>query len=196
MDELALKTFFQQLNRSDFINNEYKQHASDDRPLPLGFGQTISQPTLVLEMTRLLSPEKDSRVLEIGTGSGYQTSFLAEFSKAVYTIERFREFTEEAKSRLDHLCYDNILFKTGDGSDGWPEYAPFDRIMVTAAAGKMPSQLLSQLNTGGRMVVPVGNPSFQILKLITKDREGNLQEQDIEMVRFVEMKGRYGWDSP
>ncbi len=194
MDQKALMDFFRHLDRSVFIDNEHKASANLDTPLPIGCGQTISQPSLVAEMTGLLEPGEDSRVLEIGTGSGYQTAFLAEFSKEVYTIERFQEFTEKARLRLNALGYTNVFFRTGDGSEGWPEYAPFDRIIVTAAAGAMPDALVGQLSAGGRLLVPVGNPGLQVLKLVTKDMNGDISMRDIEMVRFVEMKGRYGWN--
>jgi protein-L-isoaspartate(D-aspartate) O-methyltransferase len=121
MDETALTVFFKNLDRTVFVAEGYKPMASADSPLPIGNGQTISQPTLVLEMTRLLSPEKDSMVQEIGTGSGYQTAFLAEFSRQVFTIERFEEFSVQAERRLSALGYKNVSYKTGDGSDGWPE---------------------------------------------------------------------------
>lgn len=194
MDQKALMEFFRELDRSIFIDNEHKAAAGSDTPLPIGCGQTISQPSLVVQMTGLLEPEKDSRVLEIGTGSGYQTAFLAAFSKEVFTIERFEEFTDKARRRLDHLGYANVFYRTGDGSEGWPEHAPFDRIIVTAAAGTMPETLVGQLALGGRMLVPVGNPGLQVLKLIVKDSAGIVSIRDIEMVRFVEMKGRYGWN--
>ena len=193
MDEQALQAFFRRLDRADFIDNEHKHFAGLDRPLPIGCDQTISQPSLVAEMTRLLSPEKTSRVLEIGTGSGYQTAFLAEFSCAVYTIERFAEFSRKAESRLLSLGYLNVHFKVGDGSEGWPVEAPFDRIIVTAAAGTLPDTLVKQLGPDGRMLVPIGGAGMQVLKLITKDRDGEVPALDIERVRFVEMTGRYGW---
>lgn len=189
-----LMDFFSRLDRSFFIEDGYKASSSLDMPLPIGSGQTISQPSLVAEMTELLAPDKDSRVLEIGTGSGYQTAFLAEFSKEVYTIERFKEFTDKACLRLRSLGYANVFYQTGDGSDGWPAFAPFDRIIVTAAAGTMPDALVAQLGLYGRMLVPVGQPGLQVLKLVTKDDCGAVNVRDIEMVRFVEMKGRYGWN--
>lgn len=194
MDIEVLIKFFQRLDRSLFLDNEYKSSADCDIPLPIGNRQTISQPSLVAQMTRLLEPHSNSRVLEIGTGSGYQTAFLAEFSKEVYTIELFQIFTDKARKRLNALGYHNVLFRTGDGSEGWPEQAPFDRIMVTAAAGKTPDALVDQLAACGRMVVPVGNPVYQVLKLVCKDAGGIVSIHDNEMVRFVELKGRYGWD--
>ena len=193
MNKKAVADYFRQLDRSLFIDNEYKSQACYNMPLPIGKGQTISQPTLVACMTRMLNLQNNSRVLEIGTGSGYQTAFLAEFSKEVYTIEQFQEFTGKARERLKTLGYNNISYKTGDGSNGWPEQAPFDRIIVTAAAGKIPNALVGQLANSGRMLVPVGSPHLQLLKLICKDDSGILSIRDTEKVRFVELKGRYGW---
>ncbi|HPX92586.1 MAG TPA: protein-L-isoaspartate(D-aspartate) O-methyltransferase [Bacillota bacterium] len=194
MNEQALEAFYLKLDRSLFLDDGYKAFAKNDHPLPIGYGQTISQPSLVLEMTRLLAPEKDSKVLEIGTGSGYQTALLAEFCKQVYTIERIGELSRKARERLEALGYGNIHYKVDDGSAGWEEEAPFDRIMITAAAGKRPQALINQLANGGRMVVPVGPPAMQVLLLITKDEAGQLSEQKWGHVKFVEMVGPYGWD--
>lgn len=193
MDERALIRFFQQLDRRLFLDPAEVPFASLDQPLPIGFGQTISQPTLVAEMTRLLSPETTSRVLEIGTGSGYQTAFLAAFSQQVFTVELVPELSEKARERLDRMGYRNIQYRIGDGSLGWPEEAPFDRIIVTAAAGRLPSELTSQLAAKGRMIVPVGPPGSQELLLVTRNEQGQLQESVIERVTFVELKGKYGW---
>lgn len=193
MDYKALVEFYHHLDRSFFIDTDMKVFADLDKPLSIGYEQTISQPSLVLEMTRILEPEMDSSVLEIGTGSGYQTALLAKFSKNVYTIERIRELSESAKNRLDILGYTNIFFKIGDGSDGWQEHAPYDRIMVTAAAGRIPDKLVEQLAIGGRMIIPIGPPDLQELKLVFKDEKGTIHEQTVELVRFVEMKGKYGW---
>lgn len=189
-----LEAFFRSLDRSLFLDDEYKVHAYVDRPLPIGFEQTISQPSLVLLMTYLLRPEKDSRVLEIGTGSGYQTCILAEFSKEVYTIERIPDLSQKAEERLNEMGYRNIHFKTGDGSLGWPEEAPFDRIMVTAAAASLPFELISQLKEEGMMLIPVGPQDFQELQLVRKKKDGTIEVETVEMVRFVEMKGKYGWN--
>ena len=194
MDTEALREFFGRLDRSLFLDSGQRSAAALDMPLPIGHGQTISQPTLVVQMTALLDPSSDSRVLEVGTGSGYQTAFLAEFSREVYTVERLEDFTRKAKERLDALGYTNVRYLTGDGSDGWTEHAPFDRIMVTAAAGKVPDALVAQLAPGGRMVIPVGQPGLQVLKVVTKDAQGVVSAHDGVLVRFVELKGRYGWD--
>lgn len=193
MNLQELETYFHSLDRSFFLDDDMKKFAGLDRPLPIGFGQTISQPTLVLEMTRLLEPEKDNKVLEIGTGSGFQTAILAKMSAEVFTVEKIDELMEKAKERLETLNFSNIRYKLGDGSSGWQEHAPYDRIMVTAAAGAMPVELLDQLAIGGRMIIPVGTPDFQELKLVTKTGAGEINVKTVELVRFVELKGRYGW---
>lgn len=195
MEYQELMDFVKQLDRGFFLDAELRDLADLDEPLPIGFGQTISQPSLVWEMTFLLSPDKESRVLEIGTGSGYQTALLAQFSKEVYTIERIPELGQKARKRLESLGYTNIIYRTGDGSEGWRAYAPYDRIIVTAAAEEVPKELLEQLNAGGTMIIPVGPSSVQELQHITKDQEGKVQIRTIEKVRFVELLGRYGWSS-
>jgi protein-L-isoaspartate(D-aspartate) O-methyltransferase len=131
--------------------------------------------------------------LEIGTGSGYQTALLAHFARLVCTVERIAELSVAAQTRLERLGFSNILFKIGDGSLGWSEHSPYDRIMVTAAAGRIPDELLNQLKPGGRMVIPVGPPSWQQLLLVTKDAQGLIHQHPIENVRFVELHGKYGW---
>lgn len=193
MDRKRLLDFFTSLDRSFFIDNEYKEYAGQDRPLPIGFGQTISQPSLVLQMTYLLELQPDSKVLEIGTGSGFQTALLAQFAAAVYTIERIPELAVAARQKLEQLGYQNIFYKIDDGSQGWPENAPYDRIIVTAAAEKMPLDLVEQLAPGGRMLIPIGPAGFQELTLITKDRQGGIRTSSVGGVTFVEMKGKYGW---
>lgn len=193
MDKKELRNFLKELDRSLFLDEEYKALAKKDGPLPIGFEQTISQPSLVLEMTRLLAPDKESKVLEIGTGSGYQTAFLAEFAGQVYSIERFEELSKKAQERLASLGYENIFYKIGDGSEGWPDQAPFDRIIVTAAAGKEPIDLLEQLAENGKLLAPIGPPNSQELLLFTKDQEGKISKENHGRVRFVEMVGKYGW---
>ena len=193
MDKQALIDYFRSLDRSFFIDGEYKEYADQDRPLPIGFGQTISQPSLVLQMTWLLDLNPDSKVLEIGTGSGFQTALLAQFSRAVYTIERIPELAAPARKKLEQLGYKNIFYKIDDGSAGWIEHAPYDRIIVTAAAGKLPLDLVEQLAPGGRMLIPIGSAGFQELTLITRDQQGKIHTAEVGGVAFVEMKGKYGW---
>lgn len=193
MDRQKLERSFRSLDRSFFVEKDMKKYAKMDSPLPIGFGQTISQPSLVLEMTRLLEPESDSKVLEIGTGSGFQTALLARMSAEVYTVELIDKLAEKAKKRLETLNFSNIYYKIGDGSNGWEEHAPYDRIMVTAAANVLPDDLVDQLANGGRMVIPVGPPHLQELQLITKTDDGDMDVETMGMVRFVELKGQYGW---
>ncbi len=185
--------FYNQLDRALFIDNEFKQKASLDRPLPIGFGQTISQPSLVLEMTLQLEVDKSCKVLEIGTGSGYQTALLSEFAGSVYTIERIEELSLKAQKRLDKLGFDNIHYRVGDGSEGWSEHAPYERIITTAAAGTFPDKLIAQLKPGGIAIAPVGPRRCQELLKISKDKNGMVHTKSLCMVTFVEMIGEYGW---
>ncbi|MHB1483678.1 MAG: protein-L-isoaspartate(D-aspartate) O-methyltransferase [Saccharofermentanales bacterium] len=189
-----LYKFYTNLDRSLFIDNESsRMYAQCDSALPIECGQTISQPSLVYSMTSHLDLDKNHKVLEIGTGSGYQTAFLSEFSGKVYTVERIPELAEKAKKRLHELGFENIEYHIGDGSRGWPENAPYDRIMVTAAAGRVPDPLIAQLAPGGKMVIPVGEPGLQELLLIEKDMNGTITEKNLGRVIFVELKGDYGW---
>ncbi|MEI8199169.1 MAG: protein-L-isoaspartate(D-aspartate) O-methyltransferase [Eubacteriales bacterium] len=193
MNDQEIINFAGKLDRSFFIDNENKALAGINEPLPIGFGQTISQPSLVVEMSQLLTPGKDRTVLEIGTGSGYQTAILAHFSKHVYTVERIPELGRSARTKLEALGYSNISYRIGDGSDGWIEHAPYDRIIVTAAAQRMPQELLDQLKENGIMIIPIGPRGLQQLMFIKKNPDGEIRTQSVEYVRFVEMKGKYGW---
>lgn len=195
MDRKALYKAYRDLDRSFFLDGACKGLASMDEPLPIGFGQTISQPSLVAEMTALLDPAPESKVLEIGTGSGYQTALLSSFCKEVYTVERISELAEKAQRRLKELGISNVYHLVGDGSKGWSEKAPFERVIVTAAAGKVPPALIEQLSPGGRMVIPVGQRGWQDLLLITKDKKGKIDSKVIEKVAFVELVGPYGWSN-
>jgi protein-L-isoaspartate(D-aspartate) O-methyltransferase len=171
--------------RHRFVPKHLQQLAYDDRPLPIGQGQTISQPFVVALMTQALALTPESKVLEIGTGSGYQTAILAELAGEVYTVEVRPDLQARAKRILDALGYANIHYRTGDGWAGWPEKAPFDAIIVTAAAPEWPRALISQLVEGGRMVIPVGEQDWnQTLWLLTK-LDGNLVKDSLGPVRFV-----------
>jgi len=171
-----------------FVPATYAKEACSDRPLPIGFSQTISQPCVVAYMTELSRPAKGKIALEIGTGSGYQAAVLAEIVDTVYTIEIVPELAKEAATRLKILGYKNIIAKYGDGYKGWPEHGPFDIIIVTAAADHIPQPLKDQLAEGGRLVMPVGNPAtVQELILLTR-RKGKMTEQRLEPVRFVPLK--------
>ena len=175
-----------------FVLEDYRDSAYEDRPLPIGEGQTISQPYMVAIMTQSLELEGGERVLEIGTGSGYQTAILAELSRQVFTIERIPALTERARKVLGDLGYPNISFRSGDGSRGWPEEAPFDGIMVTAGSPDVPPTLKSQLAEGGRLVIPTGPRFTQTLYKLT--REGDrFTEEDVTGCVFVPLVGDYGW---
>jgi len=175
--------------RHEFVPVEYRAFAYEDSPLPIGEGQTISQPYIVALMTECLSLEGEEKVLEVGTGSGYQAAILSELSKEVYTIEILEPLAERAEELLQKLGYRNVKVKCGDGYLGWEEYAPFDGIIVTCAPDHIPQPLIDQLAEGGRMVIPVGEVHFlQVLKLIEK-REGKVTVRSVVPVRFVPMTG-------
>jgi protein-L-isoaspartate(D-aspartate) O-methyltransferase len=168
-----------------FIPKEYEDEAYNDYPLPIGYGQTISQPFIVAYMTEVVKPTGKKKALEIGTGSGYQAAVLAEIVNKVYTIEIVPELAKEAAERLKNMGYDNVICKYGDGYLGWPENAPYDIIIVTAAPEKIPQPLIDQLAEGGRLVIPVGAANaMQELILITK-RNGKTEEKRLTFVRFV-----------
>jgi protein-L-isoaspartate(D-aspartate) O-methyltransferase len=170
--------------REKFVPKELRNSAYDDRPLPIGYGQTISQPFIVAFMTEQLQPAKTQRVLEIGTGSGYQAAVLSNLVAEVYTIEIVRPLAERAAAVLSELGYKNVHVKAGDGYKGWPEHAPFDAIIVTAAPDHVPAPLVEQLKEGGRMVIPVGERGAQKLYLLEK-RDGQVRQTAVIPVRFV-----------
>jgi protein-L-isoaspartate(D-aspartate) O-methyltransferase len=173
--------------RERFVPASERARAHIDAPLPIGLGQTISQPSLVARMTEQLALTPHSRVLEVGTGSGYQTAILAEIAAEVFTIERLPELADAAQGRLTELGYRNIRFKAGDGALGWPEAAPFDAIIVTAAALTLPPALPEQLRPGGKLIVPLGSVAHdnQVLVRIEKDMDGAVHRHDLYPVRFV-----------
>jgi len=176
--------------RHAFVPDSGQRYAYDDHPLPIGLGQTISQPYIVAFMTQALKLKPDSKVLEIGTGSGYQAAVCAEIAAEVYTIEIVEGLAKSAKERMKKLGYSNVFVRAGDGYFGWAEKAPYDAIIGTAAAGRVPPPLLEQLKPGGRMILPVeGRFGFQHLVLITKDQQGNLSRKNVMPVRFVPMTG-------
>jgi protein-L-isoaspartate(D-aspartate) O-methyltransferase len=175
-----------------FVPEDYQNSAYEDRPLPIGEGQTISQPYMVAIMTQSLELKGREKVLEIGTGSGYQAAILAELARAVYTVERISSLTQRARKVLRDLGYENIFFRTGDGSKGWPEEALFDGIMVTAGAPDIPQTFKAQLTEGGRLVIPTGPRFTQTLFKLT--REGDqFVEEDVTGCVFVPLVGDYGW---
>ncbi|MGD9000841.1 MAG: protein-L-isoaspartate(D-aspartate) O-methyltransferase [Granulosicoccaceae bacterium] len=177
--------------RHEFVPLPLRPIAYENRPLPIGYGQTISQPYIVALMTDLLKPQADDRALEIGTGSGYQAAILAELVKEVYTIEIIDALGEKARSRLQALHYENVGVRTGDGYYGWEEHAPFDVIVVTAAASHIPPPLIQQLKRGGRMVIPIGSQFMvQQLVFVEKDHDGKVTTRQIIPVMFVPLTGK------
>lgn len=178
--------------RHEFVPDEEQSYAYENRPLPIGHGQTISQPYIVAIMTDMLNLTPDSKVLELGTGSGYQAAILSELAAEVYTIEIVEPLGLLAKQRLQRLGYDNVTTKVGDGYYGWQEHAPFDAIIVTAAASHIPPPLIKQLKPGGRMVVPVGSRFMtQQLLLVDKRDDGKVVSRQILPVVFVPVTGEH-----
>ena len=174
--------------RHEFVPAEFRDEAYENHPLPIGFGQTISQPYIVGYMTEVVRPRPGMRVLEVGTGSGYQAAVLAATGAVVYSIEIFRALADSARARLERLGFPNVSVRHGDGNDGWPDAAPFDAIVVTAAAGHVPPALTRQLKPGGRMIIPVGSVyGAQYLILVEKDAKGALRTRNLLPVAFVPM---------
>ena len=184
----AVLEVMRSVERHNFVPENYRDRAYSDGPLPIGHGQTISQPYIVAFMTEQLQVSSQHKVLEIGTGSGYQAAILGELAKHVFTIEIIPELAEGAKNILNHLSYKNITVRAGDGYKGWPNKAPFERIMVTAAPTEVPQELIDQLAPGGRMILPVGAQFLvQYLWVIEKDDQGTVTKEKILPVRFVPM---------
>lgn len=191
-DERVLDAF-RKVPRHLFVDGAMYAQAYDDNALPIGFGQTISQPFVVALMTQILELKKDEKILEIGTGSGFQTAVLAQFSRRVYTIERQRELGEASRKRLREMGYVNVVCKIGDGTIGWKQYSPFDKIIVTAGAPVVPATLIEQLSVGGRMIIPAGDRKRQELHIFDKTENGYEQRSAGE-VTFVPLIGEHGWE--
>lgn len=177
---------FRNVERHRFVLPEFIRYAYSDSPLPIDEGQTISQPYIVAYMTEILNLKRTDKVLEIGTGSGYQAAILAELCDSVFTIEIFEKLAQKAGRVFEELGYDNIHAKTGDGYMGWQEFAPFDAVIVTCSPTKVPEPLKEQLAEGGRMIIPVGESPVQNLVLLKK-RKGKLRQENVLPVRFVPM---------
>lgn len=190
-DERILKVM-KEIPRHEFIDGALESVAYQDSPLPIGYGQTISQPFIVALMTQLLDVKEDHKVLEIGTGSGYQTAILSKLAMSVVTVERIPELYQEAKERLYRLNCDNVIVVKADGSIGYKEYAPYDRVIVTASAPKLPEALIEQLSDQGLIVIPIGNRISQRLETIKKDGDTIRRERG-EGVIFVPLIGKEGW---
>jgi protein-L-isoaspartate(D-aspartate) O-methyltransferase len=181
--------------RHEFVPTEFRSDAYADKPLPIGEGQTISQPYMVAAMTEALEPTGSERVLEIGTGSGYQAAVLSLLAREVVTVESHTSLALSAQERLTDLGYTNVHVHNGDGSAGFPDAAPYDAILVTAAAPEIPSVLAGQLREGGRLVIPVGSREDQELVQARKEG-GELKTRTLFGCRFVPLLGRYGWSRP
>ena len=177
-----------------FVEDALKNQAYGDFPLPIGKGQTISQPYIVALMTQALGLKGHEHVLEIGTGSGYQAAILSQVCEKVYTVERIDTLLVQARKVFDSLHYLNILAKLDDGTNGWPEYGPYDAIIVTAGGPKVPLPLLEQLADPGILIIPVGDRGVQDLRIVTK-REDEITEKTLELVRFVSLIGDHGWNN-
>jgi len=171
-----------------FVPADIQDESYDDNPLPIGHGQTISQPYIVAYMTEISRPTPEKKVLEVGTGSGYQAAILAEITDTVYTIEIIPELAKEAADRFKKLGYKNIIARYGDGYKGWPEHSPFDIILVTAAAEKIPQPLLDQLAENGRLVIPIGEPYAVQELIIAVKKNGKIETRRLTYVRFVPFK--------
>jgi len=197
IDQRVLKVMVQ-IPREEFVPQEYRWQAYSDGPLPIGMGQTISQPYIVALMTQELRVDRNCKVLEVGTGSGYQAAVLSNLANVVYTIEKFKELSESAQAALRKLGISNIEFCIGDGSCGWPkeqlpEKGYFDRIILTAAVPIIPEPLIKQLADGGLIVAPVGYAGVQEL-IVAKKRVGKLIERNVCGCRFVRLIGKYGFE--
>ena len=191
----AVLAALRQVPRHIFVSEALRDQAYGDFPLPIGEQQTISQPFIVAEMSQALELSREDRVLEIGTGSGYQAAILAQIAYRVYTIERIRPLYLQARRLFDELRLFNIVTRYGDGSKGWDEERPFDAIIVTAGAPAVPAVLLNQLAVGGRLVAPVGNQHSQDLVKIVKEKTG-IRQSNLGGCRFVKLVGEHGWKEP
>lgn len=188
------ETHFKSLDRSQFIPDDFKYEANYDTPLPIGFNQTISQPSLVKQMILLLDPHPTDTVLEIGTGSGYLTALLSPFVQRIISLEIIPELARQANARLKNMGYHNIEVIISDGSFGYKKFAPYNRIIVSASSTCIPPELLEQLDNNGKMIIPIGNHYSQKLMLVEKDANGLITQNDLASVVFVEFVGPYGWN--
>jgi protein-L-isoaspartate(D-aspartate) O-methyltransferase len=194
--DLGVLHAFDTVHRHEFLPEGVRHAAYEDRPVPIGFGQTASQPSLQALYMEVLEIRPTDRVLEVGTGCGFQTAVLARLAERVYSVERIRELAIRARETLDALRISNVAILVGDGTLGWSRYAPYDRILVAAAAPEVPGPLLDQLAPGGRLLVPVGSLATQRLVLVTRTPDG-LLEREVTECTFVPLLGRFGWgDGP
>ncbi len=188
IDESRVLEAMRSVPRHEFVPDTHRPLAYSDRALPIGHGQTISQPYIVALMTELAQVKDQDRVLEVGTGSGYHAAVLAQLGQEVYSVEIIEELADSARQRLQRMGYANVRVRAGDGFQGWPEFAPFDAIVVTCAPPEVPEPLQEQLAPGGNLVVPVGE-DWQELKVLSKKEDGTWEEESVIRVRFVPMTG-------
>jgi len=190
-DERVIEAF-RRVEREKFVPLEVREETYEDFPLSIGEEQTISQPYIAALMTECLELKGDEKVLEIGTGSGYQTAILADLARQVYSVERINSLAQRARALLERLGYTNIKIRVANGTLGWKEYSPYDRILVTAGAREVPQPLLEQLGEGGIMVIPVGDLFSQKLEVVSK-KKGAIKSKTVERCVFVPLIGTYGW---
>jgi protein-L-isoaspartate(D-aspartate) O-methyltransferase len=195
IDDLEVLRVFDLVPRHLFVPESVHNRAYEDAPLPIGFSQTASQPSLQALYLQVLRLGPDDKVLEIGTGSGYQTALLAQLAGHVYSVERLRELSVRARAVLDSLRLSNVALLVGDGTIGWARFAPYDAILVAAAAPDVPPALIEQLAPGGRLLIPLGDRAEQNLTLIRKREDGTIEQKEITACTFVPLLGRFGWRS-
>jgi len=193
IEDLGLLQLFDRVPRHLFLPEGVHPRAYEDLPIPIGWGQTASQPSLQAHYLNILRPGPQDRILEIGTGSGYLTALLSLMAERVYSVERIRELSVRARRALDHLELRNVALLVGDGSIGWRKFAPFDVILVSAASPAVPPALLAQLADGGRLLIPVGSREAQELRLVRREGEEFHEEVAMERCTFVPLLGRHGW---
>ena len=191
--DLEILRAFDTIHRHEFVPEAVRHRAYEDAPVPIGFGQTASQPSLQALYMQLLDLKSSDKVLEVGTGSGFQTAVLAQLVDRVYSIERIRELGVRAREALERLRISNVAILIGDGTIGWSRYAPYDAILVAAGGPEIPEPLLSQLAIGGRMLIPVGNLEMQRLMMVKRTEDG-MQYEEVLDCTFVPLLGRFGWD--
>lgn len=194
IDDLAILQAIDRVPRHLFVPEAVRHRAYEDAALPIGYGQTASQPSIQALYLQILRPQPSDRVLEVGTGSGYQTALLAHLAGNVYSIERIRELSVRARRVLDQLRLSNVALLVGDGTVGWSRFAPYDAILVSAGAPSVPSALLDQLAPGGRLLIPIGTHKEQRLTLFRRTETG-FEQQEIVECQFVPLIGRFGWAS-
>jgi protein-L-isoaspartate(D-aspartate) O-methyltransferase len=195
VDDPRVLAAMKEIPRHRFVEEALADKAYGDHALPIGRGQTISQPIIVARMAQILELQPGNAVLEIGTGSGYQAAVLSRLAHRVYTVERIAEFSQQARAIIRSLGIENVHFKAFDGTYGWSEFGPYDAILVTAATPKVPDPLREQLRDGGRLVVPVGEPDRQVLRLLRRKGVSHFVEEDHGPVAFVPLVGRYGFEA-